>query len=74
MMNDRDNRIITDTIVTIAQSFKLKVIAEGVEDVNQLAHLKSIGCDLYQGFLCSEPVSAQEFEALVMHSDKKHSL
>ncbi len=73
MMNDKENRIITDTIVTVAQNFKLKVIAEGVEDVNQLAHLKSIGCDLYQGYLCSEPVNAQEFEALVLQPDKKHS-
>ena len=76
MMNDKENRIITDTIVTVAQNFNLKVIAEGVEDINQLAHLKSISCDLYQGYLCSEPVTAHEFETLVMQSgnDIRHKI
>lgn len=65
MMNDKDDKMITNTIVSVAQNFNLKVIAEGVENTRQLEHLKSIGCTIYQGFLQSKPVSAKEFEALV---------
>ena len=71
MMHDKEDQMITDTIVSVAQNFNLKVIAEGVEDVKQLAHLKSIGCDIYQGFLRSEAVSAQDFEAMVIQSADK---
>ncbi len=64
MMNDNDDKMITDTIVSVAKNFKLKVIAEGVENIEQLEHLRSIECNIYQGFLHSKPVSAKEFEAL----------
>lgn len=70
MMNDKDDKMITNTIVSVAQNFNLKVIAEGVEDIKQLEHLKSIGCTIYQGFLQSKPVSAKEFEALVIEKSR----
>jgi len=65
MMHDKEDKLITETIVSVAQSFQLKVIAEGVEDTEQLAHLKSIDCDIYQGYLRNRPVSAKEFEKMV---------
>ena len=64
MMVDTEDKLITNTIVSVAHSFKLKVIAEGVEELDQLAHLKSIDCDIYQGYLRNRPVNAQEFERL----------
>ncbi len=64
MMLDDEDRMLTDTIVSVAKMFNLKVIAEGVENMRQLKHLKTIGCDIYQGFLRSKPVSAKAFEAL----------
>ena len=70
MMNDNDDKLITNTIVSVAQSFKLKVIAEGVEETEQLEHLKSITCDIYQGYLRSKPISAKEFETLVIKKTK----
>jgi diguanylate cyclase (GGDEF)-like protein/PAS domain S-box-containing protein len=69
MMVDNEDKLITDTIVSVAQSFKLKVIAEGVEELEQLEYLKSIGCDIYQGYLRSRPVPAEEFEAMVRNLD-----
>ncbi|WP_345974043.1 EAL domain-containing protein [Sulfurimonas sp. HSL3-7] len=69
MMNDKDDKMITDTIVSVAQNFNLKVIAEGVENSRQLEYLKSIGCTIYQGFLQSEPVSAKAFEALLLEQE-----
>ncbi|MGB5964304.1 MAG: bifunctional diguanylate cyclase/phosphodiesterase [Sulfurimonadaceae bacterium] len=69
MMVDSEDKLITDTIVSVAQSFKLKVIAEGVEDKEQLEHLKSIECDIYQGYLRNRPVSAEDFETMVRDLD-----
>ena len=43
----------------------LRVVAEGVETVEQLAFLRDNGCDVMQGFLYSEPVSADDFLALM---------
>jgi EAL domain-containing protein (putative c-di-GMP-specific phosphodiesterase class I) len=43
----------------------LKVRAEGVETAEQLMVLQKIGCDIYQGFIKSCPVSAEEFAELL---------
>jgi len=40
-------------------------VAEGVETESQRAELKSLGCDLFQGYLCSRPLPAASFIALV---------
>ena len=65
MMVDKDDKLITETIVSVAQSFQLKVIAEGVEEVEQLEHLRSIDCDIYQGYLGNRPIPAADFETFV---------
>lgn len=70
MMIDNEDKLITNTIVSVAQSFKLKVIAEGVEDLDQLEHLKSIDCDIYQGYLRDKPLPADAFEAIVDHMEQ----
>lgn len=52
-------------IVGMARSLKLRVVAEGVETVEQLAFLRGLACDEAQGYHFSRPVSAEEFEAYV---------
>ena len=59
---DRDAEAIVQTIAAMAHGLGLGVCAEGVESEAQLARLKSIGCNEWQGHLCSEPVQAEEFE------------
>ncbi|MEC5163006.1 MULTISPECIES: putative bifunctional diguanylate cyclase/phosphodiesterase [unclassified Janthinobacterium] len=59
---DTNDCAIASTIISIAQQLRHKVIAEGVETVEQLAFLKSAGCDQVQGYLFSRPLPALEFE------------
>ncbi len=51
-------------IVSIVKDLNLEVVAEGVETKDQLEYLRKINCDVYQGYFCSKPVKAQEFEKL----------
>ncbi len=50
-------------IISLAQSLKLKVVAEGVETAAQSSLLRLLDCDEIQGFLISEPVPAGDFAA-----------
>jgi EAL domain-containing protein (putative c-di-GMP-specific phosphodiesterase class I) len=62
---------IVRAIVSLAHSLRLKVVAEGVETPAQLDFLKTAGCDEYQGYHFSRPLSAADFETLFResHSD-----
>ncbi|MCX7193000.1 MAG: EAL domain-containing protein [Proteobacteria bacterium] len=62
----RDDMEIATAIIAMAHSLRLKVLAEGVENKNQLAFLETQGCDLFQGYLTSSPVPAAEFEQLLL--------
>jgi len=57
--------IITQAIIAMAHGMLLKVVAEGVETSQQLEFLRRNACDRYQGYLCSRPVPAKDFEALI---------
>jgi len=58
---DINDAMIASSIIALAHSMKLKVIAEGVEDEKQLELLRKQGCDNVQGFLFGRPVPAAEF-------------
>ena len=62
---DGDDAAITSTIIAMSKSLKLEVIAEGVEEPEQLAFLRRQGCGLVQGFLASRPVPAAEIAELI---------
>jgi len=51
--------------VALGQQINLQVIAEGVETAEQLRILRNLGCDTIQGFLVSEPVSAETLASLL---------
>jgi diguanylate cyclase (GGDEF)-like protein/PAS domain S-box-containing protein len=61
----RDDMEIANTVIAIGHTLGFKVLAEGVETAEQLEFLKAQGCDLYQGFLMSPPLPADEFEKLL---------
>jgi len=62
---DNSDKAIVDTVISMAHSLNLDVIAEGVETEEQRLYLENAGCPNYQGYLFSKPVPLQEFEALV---------
>ena len=53
------------TIIGMAKSLRMDVIAEGVETEAQLAFLEQHGCTAYQGYLFSSPVPLEAFEQLL---------
>ncbi|KPH61776.1 hypothetical protein AMS58_01220 [Pseudoalteromonas porphyrae] len=62
--NRRDHMVVR-TIIQLAQNLGMGTIAEGVETPEQLALLKQEGCQLYQGYFFSKPLSAEDFTALL---------
>jgi diguanylate cyclase (GGDEF)-like protein/PAS domain S-box-containing protein len=59
------NAVITRAIIALGHNLKLKVIAEGVETLQQLAFLRDHGCDQMQGFYFSPAVSQARLETMV---------
>jgi EAL domain-containing protein (putative c-di-GMP-specific phosphodiesterase class I) len=65
LMTSADDASIVRAIISLAHALRLKVVAEGVETADQVAFLRMLGCDQYQGFYFSPPVTATAFEELV---------
>ena len=61
----RDTRML-EVVLEIADSLMVPSIAEGVETAEQLFALKSLGCDIVQGYYFSRPVPAKEYEAFLL--------
>jgi diguanylate cyclase (GGDEF)-like protein len=59
------DRVVVRSVIDMARSLGLDVIAEGVETKEQLDLLAQEGCTLYQGFLCSKPVDSEALARLV---------
>jgi EAL domain-containing protein (putative c-di-GMP-specific phosphodiesterase class I) len=70
LATSRDSRSIAEMIIVMAHKLELKVIAEGVETVEQRDWLKAAQCDYAQGYLFSGPISSQELSKLLTESKK----
>jgi diguanylate cyclase (GGDEF)-like protein len=62
---ERHYGAILHSVIELAENLDMAVIAEGIENANQLALLQGLGCPYGQGYLFSEPVSAQDACALL---------
>lgn len=65
IVTDTDDWAISSAIISMGHSLRLKVIAEGVEHVEQLEMLRRQGCDEVQGYHFSVPLPADEFALLL---------
>ncbi|MGV2620652.1 UNVERIFIED_CONTAM: EAL domain-containing protein [Halobacillus marinus] len=58
-------RAVVDAIISIAAKLDLSVIAEGVETLEQLEYLQGVGCEEYQGYYFSPPLSSEKVWTLL---------
>lgn len=65
MLGSHTDAVIVQTIVGMANSLELEVIAEGVETEEQRAFLEGCGCLCFQGYLFGRPAPIGEFEVLL---------
>jgi EAL domain-containing protein (putative c-di-GMP-specific phosphodiesterase class I) len=57
---------IVKALIVLAHSLGMRAVAEGVESAAQRDLLHSLGCDAYQGYLCSKPLVAAAFQARML--------
>ncbi len=63
--HDLNDSAIVQAIINLAKSLRMVVVAEGVETRAQLDFLRSLSCEVYQGYLGGRPVEAERFAALL---------
>ena len=69
-MNDHTPDVaIVQSIATMGKGLNMKVVAEGVETVEQLELLKELGCDYAQGFLIERPMPSDKMSAYIKGRD-----
>jgi EAL domain-containing protein (putative c-di-GMP-specific phosphodiesterase class I) len=73
MLENEKSRKLVETIINIARTMEMNVVAEGIETDEQQAILTSLGCDYLQGFLFSRPLPAEQVPWLLLqkNSDKQ---
>ena len=59
--DEPDDEAIIRAIIAMGKTLKLKIIAEGVENHQQLILLQAMGCNSYQGYFFSKPLTAEDF-------------
>lgn len=67
---EEKHQIIFEKMQNVIHSIEAKVVAEGVETVDQYTKLKEIGCDYIQGFYFSKPIPENEFVDFIMSNSK----
>ncbi len=67
---DEDDKQIVRTLISMAKSLEIDVIAEGVEEQQQLDLLKDYGCDEIQGYLLSKPVEPELLPDIINNPQK----
>lgn len=65
LSTDKSDIALTEAIIVMAHKLGLKVIAEGVETIEQRETLRLAGCDYAQGYLFAKPIPPEEFEKLL---------
>ena len=66
----KDTRLL-EVVIQLAESLEVPTIAEGVETAEQMLTLKTMGCDIVQGYYFSRPLSAEEFETFMKARKKR---
>ena len=65
---DGNDALMVKAIIDMAKNFHMHVIAEGVENQEQLSFLEVNGCKNFQGYFFSEPIPLDQFERLILNA------
>lgn len=68
VVSDPNDAAIIKMVLAVGKTIQCDIVAEGVEHLEQFELLKKFGCHYFQGFYFSKPLSAANFEKLVLHS------
>jgi len=68
---DEDAANLTAGIIALAHRLRMKVVAEGVETLEQMGYLRAQRCDEVQGYYVSKPIAADEMSRL-LERDLRH--
>ena len=68
-----DDAAVATAVVAMARSLKLKVVAEGVETLEQLEFLRSLNCDEIQGYFINRPANVEEFTQFIRDEQQNNS-
>ena len=73
MLENEKSYKLVETIISIARTMEMNVVAEGIETEEQQAVLTRLGCDYLQGYLFSRPLPAEQIPWLLLqiNSDKQ---
>lgn len=70
IFSEKSSSEIVRTIVNMAQSLNMEVVAEGIETAEQSAHLQALGCRVGQGYFYARPMAPDAVSAMLMaHKD-----
>lgn len=67
-------KIVIESIIELSKRLGMKVIAEGIEELEQVEFLKNVGCDYIQGYVFSKPLLISEFEEFAYLDNKIKNL
>jgi len=68
---EKDSAEIVGTILDLARSLEMDVVAEGIETLEQVERLKSLGCGLGQGYYFAKPMDPEKISAMLASADER---
>jgi diguanylate cyclase (GGDEF)-like protein len=72
MLENSESREIVKTILSLGSNLGMKVVAEGVETTEQVAQLRSLGCEFAQGYLFSKPLDSEAVAKALVTSEENY--
>ncbi len=66
IVSSEKGKIVINTIVEMTKKLDMPIVVEGVEPEEQYEYLRSIGCEMIQGYYFSRPVPAEKFKELIL--------
>ena len=68
--NNSKSNIIIDSIINLSNELDITPLTEGVETEEQFEQLRTMGCELFQGYYFSKPIPVKDFERLLESGDE----